>query len=198
MNFGQFPGLLSSSKILLLYHTPKLVKDEITSYYFTAIRAFRMLANFYSVYHMTYIIPSNPEVGSLLSLPSSGDRNWNTENLSNMHKVTSGLYSLPPFPLPWLLYKIWFLHGPLVMMMHYPCVCSTVFSTSGDVCSGLVSVVACFLGLVPARYMWDVFPFVAVNPHWGDWNCFALWQRGNIRLGESKQPVKVQGQVQRL
>lgn len=50
MDFGQFPGLLSSNKILLPHHSQKLVKDEITSLYFRAIRALGMLAKFYSAY----------------------------------------------------------------------------------------------------------------------------------------------------
>lgn len=37
MDFGQFPGLLSSNKILLLHHSQKRVEDEIMSHYFTAV-----------------------------------------------------------------------------------------------------------------------------------------------------------------
>lgn len=50
MNFGQFPGLLSRNKMLLLRHSQKLAKDEIMSLYFTAVRAVGRLASFYSVY----------------------------------------------------------------------------------------------------------------------------------------------------
>lgn len=72
MNFGQFPGLLSCNKILLLHHSQKLVKDEIMSHYFTATEALRTLANFYNARYVTYIISSNPKIGSLLSPPFSG------------------------------------------------------------------------------------------------------------------------------
>lgn len=52
MDFGQFPGLLRSNKILLLHPSQKLVKDEIMSYYFTGIRALGMPAKFYSAYNL--------------------------------------------------------------------------------------------------------------------------------------------------
>ena len=48
MDFGQFPGLLSSNKILLLHHSQKRVEDKIMSHYFTAVWALRMLAKLYS------------------------------------------------------------------------------------------------------------------------------------------------------
>ena len=47
------------------------------------------------------------------------------------------------------------------------------FNRAGDVCSGLISVVACFKGLVRDSYMGHVFSFMTVNPHLGEWICLA-------------------------
>lgn len=69
--------------------------------------------------------------------------------------------------------------------LNYCIVCAfaaSSFNRSGDVCSGLISVVACFKGSVLVRFMCDVCPFVVVNPHLGDRTRFAHWQTENLRL----------------
>lgn len=150
----------------------------------------------------------DPEVGSSLWSPSSGggtvhgELKWGAQG----HRVTKQQaeartgcgtsISYHPAHFPAIKYAFTVLAALQNMIsmltpnnLHY---CSGYvfaapsFTRNSDVCASFISVLQSFPGLVHARHMWDVFSFISVNPHLGDWNCFAHgrericnWEKGS-------------------